>query len=89
MPYIARCKYCTIPYTVIGKMETMEQDLHFISKMAGVELKQVHMFKSSGGKTSELARKYFKELSPGVVLELHNLYQIDFELFGYSVNPFL
>ena len=70
-------------------METMEQDLHFISQMAGLELKQEHKYKSGGGSTSELARKYFKELSADVIMELYNLYQIDFELFGYSVEPFL
>ena len=88
-PFIANCKYCTIPYTVIGKMETMEQDLHFISKMAGLDLKLAHKFTSSGGSTSELGRKYFKELSADIVMELYILYQIDFEMFGYSVEPFL
>ena len=39
---------------------------------------------SSGGGTNELARKYFSQLSLDTVKKLYNIYQVDFEMFGYS-----
>ena len=89
-PFIARCKYCSVPYTVIGKLETMKKDLHYISQMAGVEFKQgVSKHTSSGGSTAELTRKYFRELDRDVVKQLYQVYQLDFEMFGYSAESFI
>ena len=89
MPYIARCKYCSMPYKVIGKMENMEEDLNYISKMAGVVFKNgVELNKSKGGSTAELSRKYFKQLNRSVVNELYRLYELDFQLFGYSKDEY-
>ena len=89
-PFIVNAKYCTIPYTVIGRLETMEQDLHYISKMAGLEFKKgVRRQSSSGGSTTELARKYFMKLDSNVVRQLYQCYEVDFEMFGYSVESFI
>ena len=89
-PFITHCKYCSVPFTVIGKLETMKQDLHYISQMAGVEFKQgVYKHKSSGGSTADLTRRYFRELDRDVVRQLYQLYQVDFEMFGYSAESFI
>ena len=39
---------------------------------------------SSGGRTKELARKYFSQLSLDKVKKLYDIYKVDFEMFGYS-----
>ena len=39
---------------------------------------------SSGGSTKELAKKYFAQLSLDTVKKLYSIYQVDFEMFGYS-----
>ena len=39
---------------------------------------------SSGGKTGELARTYFSQLSLETMQRLYQLYQVDFNMFGYS-----
>ena len=71
-------------------METMEQDLHYIGKMAGVVFEQEEVVhKSSGGSTAQLTRKYFSQLDNEVVEQLYKLYQLDFEMFGYSTHPFI
>ena len=90
-PYITRCGYCTVPYTVIGKLENMEEDLHYIGKMVGgVEFKKVEpVNRSGGGSTRSLARKYFGQLSRDLVMKLYRFYQVDFELFGYSPDEYL
>ena len=88
LPFISRCAYCTVPYTVIGKLETMDEDLHYIQQMAGVEFEPVKENQSSGGSTTDLARKYFEQLDNKVVQQLFELYRVDFEMFGYSVDIF-
>ena len=88
LPFITKCGYCTVPYTVIGRLETMEDDLQYIGQMAGVGLKKVLRNKSSGGSTSSLAREYFRQLDRELVLQLYQLYRVDFEMFGYSVDQF-
>merc|ERR1711892_1054202 len=87
-PFITRCNYCAGPsYTVIGKMETMEQDILYIGQMAGIELKLEHKNIGHGkGSSSELTRKYFSGLKKEVVMELFQLYKVDFEMFGYSIE---
>jgi chondroitin 4-sulfotransferase 11 len=90
MPYITRCKYCTVPYTVISKLETMEQDLHYISQMVGVELQQGEVENtSSSGSTADLAREYLRALDREVVDQLYQFYTVDFDMFGYSVESFV
>ena len=66
----------------------MEEDLHYIGKMAGLELGMEHKNKNVGGKTYELAGKYFGLLDKKVVMELFQLYRVDFEMFGYTVDSF-
>ena len=34
------CNYCKIPYDVIGHMETFDQDLDLVLRLAGVERDQ-------------------------------------------------
>ena len=35
-PFISRCGFCDVPYTVIARAETMIEDLEFIGMMANV-----------------------------------------------------
>jgi len=83
-PFISRCAFCDIPYRVIAKAETFQEDQQYIGQLAGVELDQVETHHSSGGSTRDLARKYFEQLDTRTVDKLYNLYQVDFEMFGYS-----
>ena len=44
---------------------------------------------SSGGKTEDLAKKYFRQMSKKEIEKLYKMYKIDFEMFGYSPDNFL
>ena len=67
----------------------MDEDLHYIGQMAGVVFEKEHKNENEGGSTNKLAEKYFGLLDKKVVMQLYELYRVDFELFGYSVDPFL
>jgi len=88
-PFISRCAYCDIPYRVIAKAETFEEDQQYIGQLAGVQLEHVETHHSSGGSTRDLAKRYFQQLDRRTVDRLYALYQVDFEMFGYSPNLYL
>ena len=88
LPLISRCGHCSIPYTVVGKLETIQQDLFFIGRMVGVNFSSSATNPSSGGNTSSLAMEYFSKLDKEVVKQLYSSYRMDFELFGYSPNGY-
>ena len=89
LPFISKCGYCTVPYTVIGRIESIDEDLDFIGQMAGVEFEKEHKNENIGGSTEDLAVKYFGLLDQKVVMQLYELYRVDFELFGYTADRFL
>ena len=90
-PYVARCDYCSINYTVIAKFETFAKDLEKISAMANLALsgsihKNKRLKKEGQGRptTAELTRTYFRKLPKKYIKELYDIYKIDFEMFGYD-----
>ena len=44
---------------------------------------------SSGGKTEELAKKYFSQMRKEDIEKLYEMYFLDFEMFGYSPEDFI
>ena len=80
-PYISRCAFCDVPYRVIGKAETFQEDQLFIGHLAGVQLEHIV---AGGSSSRDLARQYFGQLDRRTVDRLYRLYQVDFQMFGYS-----
>ena len=66
----------------------MEEDLHYIGKMAGLEIGKGHKNKNLDGNTYELAGNYVAQLEKKVVMELFELYRVDFEMLGYTFDKF-
>ena len=52
--------------------------------MAGVHFETLQLHKGGGGSTKNLTKIYFEQLDRQTVDELYQLYQVDFEMFGYS-----
>ena len=46
-PFISHCAYCHAPYTVIGRLETADEDQKFISQMANVTFPKIGNMTSS------------------------------------------
>jgi len=87
-PFISRCGYCDIPYTVIARAENIAEDQKYIGHMANVTFHKIESHVSSGGSTKDLARKYFSEMDIDTVKRLYQLYKVDFEMFGYSPDEY-
>ena len=83
-PFISRCAYCDITYTLIARVETFQQDQQYIDQLAGIHLEYLETHHSSAGSTGNLARQYFSQLDRQTVVQLYALYQVDLEMFGYS-----
>jgi len=83
-PFISRCGYCDVPYKVISKSENFSEDLKYLGHLSNVTFPNNEFHVSSGGNTRNLAQKYFSELDLKTVQELYKVYQVDFEMFGYS-----
>jgi hypothetical protein len=71
------------------RAESFLEDQLYIGQLAGVQLEHVESHHSSGGSNRDLARQYFGELDRRTVDRLYALYQVDFEMFGYSPNLYL
>ena len=89
MSFISRCAYCDIPYAVLAKSETFEEDQKFIGQMAGVQFENIQAHKSDGGNTKDQTRKYFGQLDKSTIDQLYKFYRVDFEMFGYSPALYL
>lgn len=87
-PFISRCGYCDVPYTVIARAETIAEDQKYIGHMANVTFHKIETHVSSGGSTKDLAKKYFSEMDIVTVKRLYKLYKVDFDMFGYSPEEY-
>ena len=85
-----KCQLCYHDYNFIGKMETFYKDSKFLVEKLGVN---ASLFKlneianvSSGPSTIDFARELFSKLPESLVLELYEMYRMDFDMFGYDPN---
>ena len=92
------CLHCTIPYDVIGKLETFNEDFKYIILKLGLQnilsIKDIEKDSKnkSNYKTSEKKKeilKYFSQLTKEKFEELWKIYRVDFEMFGYDASDYL
>jgi len=91
-PYWLHCHLCEMEFDVIGKMETWNQDVQFITDVTGLSMTNVTLEwtnRRSNKSSSTLAQDYFRKLDKQTTIKLYNIYKIDFEMFGYSLHPYL
>ena len=93
------CQHCSIPYNVVGKLETFDEDVNYIILKNGLEhilpvenAKKVKLNttsrKSKTNKKKE-SLTYFSKLTKEQIKELYQIYKIDFEMFGYEASDYL
>lgn len=86
LPVHHLCRPCTVPYTFIGKMETLYRDSQQVLNHLKTDAKFPATW-SDGYKTSsqQLMLEYFSKMSTDTIEKLYRYYQDDFEAFGYDI----
>ena len=77
---------CIVPYTSVGKMETMATDIKYVLrnlyKVNASDFASIIDHNPTTTNTSE----YFGQISERHLSTLKDIYKLDFELFGYNPN---
>ncbi|XP_054710881.1 carbohydrate sulfotransferase 11-like [Uloborus diversus] len=87
-PYWSRCDPCLVDYDFIGKLETAKHDFPYAFDK--VEIRSEAAWWDNVQTTSRsLTLKYFATVPQDYIKKLYQIYRLDFELFGYTVDEFL
>ena len=85
------CKLCEFEFTFIGKIETFQQDVSCIVNnfpgygiLQKMEHKAYKKINANADHDKDLSMKYFFELTKSQVIDLYNLYRLDFLIGGYK-----
>ena len=81
-PMVGQCHPCSIPYTVVGKMETLFEDAHHVLRTANVN--SIVFPEGFHSKTRSIAGELLGSLPKNVLRRVLELYVEDFLLFDYS-----
>ena len=96
--YSKKCLHCTVPYDVIGQLETFNEDLKYIVLKLGLEnilpIEDIEKWQEnkSDYKTRNKKKEilqYFSQLTKSKFEELWKIYRLDFEMFGYDASDYL
>ncbi len=98
IPALRRCHYCDLDYSVIGKLETLSEDLEYAALEAGLAdvmppsesgSFRMHSTRPRGGDPgTDRVPRYMAQLSEAQRGGLLRLYQLDFQLFDYRPDEF-
>ena len=111
-PQYMHCNYCDIDYDIIGRVETLEDDMKYIAQLNDftsslpTEKEKWHVHPSGGKRFAPAPNswkhdikykntkenktiQYLSSLGPKQLTDLYTMYQLDFEIFGYSVHPYV
>ena len=91
--FFDRCFHCDIPYNVIGRIETFQEDVQYIilknnlEKILDLETTlQFHSLNSSKKDTKKESLYHFLKLNLTQIQQLYAVYQMDFEMFNYDAD---
>ena len=89
VPYWLHCHLCEIEYDVIGKMETINEDIDFITEKSGLAALNVTLpWANRRASKENLSLEYFKQLTQSQVEKLYQIYLPDFQMFGYEADQY-
>ncbi|XP_050100964.1 carbohydrate sulfotransferase 11-like [Anopheles aquasalis] len=96
-PVYSFCTPCSINFTLIAKMETFQRDSEYIIRQAGLEtllLNKMPRYKArwitnrATSDTRNLIPRYFAQIDEKLLTDVLEIYQLDFELFGYNSTKY-
>ena len=95
MPFVESCNHCDVPYNVIGRAETFDEDVKYIilknnlDKLLNSKATMNSHIHQSKHDTKTETIKYFAQLNKTQIQRLYKKYRMDFELFGYDIDIYL
>ena len=76
---------CIIKYSFIGKFETFAEDFKYLmSKIAVVQVPEIKMHSSPGSSTSNVFKRYWRQIPQDIVQKITETFARDFEMFNYE-----
>ncbi|KAK0081590.1 hypothetical protein PV325_011903 [Microctonus aethiopoides] len=87
MPYYLFCTPCSLNYTIVAKVETLEQDQVFAIKRMKLDDLIAPKWRHKNGLVNA-SRIYFRQLTRNKVYQLYNKLKLDFEMFDYSPDQY-
>lgn len=89
VPYWLHCHVCEMEYDIIGKMETIEDDMEFIAESSGLAATNISLpWTNRRNSGPGVSLDYFTQLTVTQVVGLYRIYKLDMEMFGYKVEPY-
>ena len=87
--YYETCSPCSVPYEIIGHLETSSQDTKMILDKSNLhkyadEVEYLHLAKN--GSSFDRRKHYFSKVPCSILRKVYDEYKIDFEFFGYDPN---
>lgn len=87
-PIFDMCYPCKIHYNYIGKVDSMDRDVHELIKMLKVE-DRVHFplreDRYHRAKSEEELWTYYKDVKPDLIRQLYNRYTKDYAVFNFNL----
>jgi len=83
------CKVCSIEWSFIGKVESFDTDYNYMFDKLGLLDLVGRREENRDTKSSQKFYQYYRGLGRERIQALYELYQADFELFGYEVPSYL
>lgn len=86
-PQTLLCHFCQVDYTIIGKMETMSEDLLLASSAIGMKnASVVHDNKSDRSSLESSTQHWLNQLTGKQLRSIQQLYNYDFNILGYDMT---
>ena len=84
------CNFCRVPFTVIQKTDTFNEDRRNILEMVGLanETDPVQRHIHTGDKIQDITRDLFKNIPEKVKNEVIKLYEYEFDMFEYDTTMY-
>ncbi|XP_077978256.1 carbohydrate sulfotransferase 11-like [Glandiceps talaboti] len=83
LPYTELCLPCQIKYDYIGTFDTLQSDVEYIFGKLNISLN----YPSSAGHATNSSKRtfeFYRQLTPGQILKLYDMYSDDFKIFQYN-----
>ena len=94
--YQSACQPCNVPFDFLTKTETAGMDSEFILQQMNSEFSHIGRILGQYSSTNmdyehyiSKLQKIYENVPKKLVKILYDIFELDFEMFGYDISPFL